>query len=258
MKSGVFTISCFLSVFIATAGFAQQSGDIIVDFVGDPWTPWVYGSEGSFTDKGIAVEVILEIFKRIDGYQPVFSLHSWDECLELVRAGDADALILCAYNTERAGYAVFTDEIVRNKAVFLFRKGEMPQWTVLQDLKKYRIGILSGNDYGTIFDKARLEFGYSVNNGATSMDEALVLLKDNYFDILLTTEAVLTEVYKSNPRNKDVFGVAGSPFSDGDVYYIAFSRKSGKANLIPKMNTIIAQIKAEGIIDKLRSKYLGK
>jgi len=145
MKSGVFTISCFLSVFIATAGFAQQSGDIIVDFVGDPWTPWVYGSEGSFTDKGIAVEVILEIFKRIDGYQPVFSLHSWDECLELVRAGDADALILCAYNTERAGYAVFTDEIVRNKAVFLFRKGEMPQWTVLQDLKYYRLGILSCN-----------------------------------------------------------------------------------------------------------------
>jgi|GEM_PF-6587187 len=258
MKSRIFTIGCFLSMVVSTAGFAQSTGDTIVNFVGDPWTPWVYGSEGTKPEKGIAIEIILEIFSRLDGYQAAFSLHSWNRCLDLVKSGDADALILCAYNAERGEYAVFTDEIVRNKAVFVFRKGELPQWAVLRDLKRYKIGILAGNDYGATFDRAEQEFGYTVDETSKSIDEALILLKNKKVDILLTTETVLAEIYKSNPKSKDTFSVTGSPFSDGDVYFIAFSKKSNKVDLIPRMNTIIAQIKAEGVVDKLRTKYLGK
>ncbi len=258
MKTGIFIIGCFLSVFILDPGFSQSSGDIAVNFIGDPWTPWVYGKEGAPPDKGIAIEIIMEIFNRLGGYKPVFRLHSWNRCLDLVKSGGSDALILCAYNIERAAYVAFTDEIVRNKAVFLFRKGELPRWTALADLKKYRLGILADNDYGKIFERADKEFGYTVNDMAKTIDEALVMLKGRRFDILLTTESVLAEIYKLNPRNKDYFGVTGSPFSDGDIYYIAFSRKSDKVALIPRINTIIAQIKAEGVIDKIRAKYIGK
>ena len=258
MKSRILAVACMCSMLAATAGFAQPAMEATVYFVGDPWTPWVYGSEGSVPEKGIAVEIITEIFRRLDGYQPALRLFPWNRCLDMVREGDADALILCAYNAERAGYAAYTDEIVRNKAVFLFRKGELPRWATLGDLKKYRMGILADNDYGTIFDRAEREYGYSVNDSARSIDQALVMLKDKRIDIILTTETVVAEAYKSNPRNKEYFEATGSPFSDGDIYYIAFSRKSGKVDLIPRINTIIAQIKAEGVIDTIRGRYLGK
>jgi len=258
MRLRILAASCVLTLFAAAVCLAQESRDATVTFVGDPWTPWVYGTEGSVPDKGIAVEIIREIFKRLDGYKPSFMLYPWNRCLDLVREGEADALILCAYNAERAGYAAYTDEILRNKAVLLFRKGAPPKWASLGDFNTYRIGILADNDYGTIFDRAARDHGYSVNDSARTIDQALVLLQDKKVDIILTTETVVAEIYKSNPRNKDRFEATGSPFSDGDIYSIAFSRKSGRAKLIPRINTIIAQIKAEGIIDKIRSKYLGK
>jgi len=229
-----------------------------VSFVGDPWTPWVYGVEGSPPEKGIAVEIIQEVFTRLGGLTPDFRLFSWNRCLHLVRNGGADALILCAYNAERAGYAVFTEEIVRNKAVIVFRKGKMPAWASLQDLGKYRIGVLAGNDYGTIFDKAARDYAYTVNDSARSTEQALAMLKGERFDLFLTTETSTAEAFKSNPRNKEEFEAMASPFSDGDIYFIAFSRKSRYVDLIPRINKIIAQIKAEGVIDKIRSKYLDR
>lgn len=258
LKFRISMVICIFTIIALTWGFSQNVGGNDVTFVGDPWAPWVYGVEGSAPEKGIAVEIIREIFKRLNGYKPVFRLFAWNQCLNLIKAGDADALILCAYNAERAGYAVYTDEIVRNKAVLVFSKGKMPKWVSLGDLKKYRMGVLAGNDYGTIFDKAAKDYGYDVNDSARSIDQALLMLGSGRIDVLLTTEIVVAEAFRSNPRNKDDFEAMVSPFSDGDIYFIAFSNKSPRIDLIPEINKIIAQIKAEGIIDKIRSKYLDK
>jgi polar amino acid transport system substrate-binding protein len=258
MKSRIVIAGCIFMVIVSTLSFAQNAGKNVVSFVGDPWTPWVYGAEGSPPEKGIAVDIIMEIFKRLNGFTADLKLLPWSRCLTMVKEGESDALILCAYNAERAAYAVFTDEIVRNKAVFIYRKGEMPKWESLKDLGKYPMGILAGNDYGMIFDKAAKDFAYNVNDVSKSADQALVMLKSGRFDIFLTTDACAAEVLKSNPKNKNDFEAMVSPFSDGDIYFIAFSKKSPYVNLIPRINKIIAQIKAEGVIDNIRSKYLYK
>jgi polar amino acid transport system substrate-binding protein len=258
VKHRALLVGCMFLMIASPCVSAQNSGKKSVGFIGDPWPPWVYGAEGSPPEKGIAVDIIKEIFFRLNGYKPDFMLFSWNSCLKMVRDGDADALILCAYNADRAEYAEYTDEIVRNKAVMVYRKGKLPKWRSLQDLSRIPMGVLAGNDYGTTFDKAVKDFGYSVNDDATSIEQALVMLRSDRFEIFLTTETSAAEAFKSNPKNKEEFEAMVSPFSDGDIYFIAFSRKSKQVALIPSINKIIAQIKAEGIIDKIRGKYLDR
>jgi ABC-type amino acid transport substrate-binding protein len=66
-----------------------QAADTVkeVSFVIDPWPPWSYGEEGKTPEKGIIIEIIQEIFTRLDDFEPKFTLYPWKRCLYYVENG---------------------------------------------------------------------------------------------------------------------------------------------------------------------------
>ncbi len=137
-------------MFLLTIGFcvvfnSAFSADVTsVTMIEDPWPPYTLGDAGKEPTGGIAVAFTKEIFKRI-GVKADLKLYPWKRCLNLIKTGDRDGLMLLTKNAEREGYMVFTDPIMEDRDLIWYL-ADRPAvvWSDFKDLKGLKIGNSSG------------------------------------------------------------------------------------------------------------------
>lgn len=228
-----------------------------VHFVGEHWPPWLYNVEQIKSDRrGFAIAVIEEIFEKIENHQMSFEFYPWKRSLYMVKTGKKDGIALASHNKHRAEYFIYSDEIIRNPAVILYRKNEKPVWSELKQLNQYSFGVLSGQEYGNLFELSAKNFNYDVTRLTGTVTRGIKMLTTNRFDLFITTKVSAYEQFKNNPKYKKQLEMVDSPFSEGDVYYLAISKKSQHARLIPQINKAILELKQDGTIDRLMKRYL--
>ncbi len=82
--------------------------------VKDPWPPYTVGESGSIVEKGLIVEVLTELFRRVD--LPFrMELCPWKRCVYMVQTQKADALMLTVKTAEREKFAYFAKPFFVNK-----------------------------------------------------------------------------------------------------------------------------------------------
>ncbi len=242
----VLFIALFLSASLCTG--AENKSYYIVE---DPWPPYTYGEPGMEPQRGLAVELMHAVFKRL--HVPIrLELLPWKRCIMLVRSGQADALMLTVKTNERQQYFYFPEPFFSNSIVFLYRQGDTFSWDTFKDLKKYRLGLVRGSDYSQQFKDAisreRLDV-QPVETISQNLDKLLL----NRIDATPVLDVVARELIRINPRFKDKFSFAGKPLKTTEMH-MALSRKSKIMNIADQIDTTIKEMKQDGTLKAIMAK----
>jgi len=221
-----------------------------VTFVGEPLPPYVEGKMGEDAQSGIAVEIINQIFSKIDAVSARFPLIPWLRALHEVERGYHDGIALLQKTPEREVHMAYSlPLIVGANLVWSVRstEGMVFEWDQFTDFHGKRIGIIRGYSYGEALEQAfKSEKIHAVS--APTVEHMFAMLESGRIDLALANDAVGAALVRKFP---DAGITAASKPTDSDIFHLAISKKSPAVSLIPKINQIIMALKAEGFIRRM-------
>ncbi|MFT7388332.1 MAG: polar amino acid transport system substrate-binding protein [Candidatus Endobugula sp.] len=249
MKNNNFFSSLLVLVCLLLSGIA--SADRILLFPTDPWPPFILGVEGSESTEGIGTELIQAIFKRIDNVTVKIPLVPWKRALNSVELGKADAIPLLYKTEKREVIMDFTDPLFSSLDLVWYSKNYFPnglEWETVDDFSPYTMGIASGYSYSKDIDQAIIDKKIIEVKGK-NITQLLRMLAGGRVDVVIANKVVGTALIKKYFKNRNIVSMK-KPIAEDDNY-IAFSKKTSARDLIPKINEIIADLKKEGLIEKI-------
>ena len=251
---------CTLVILLLFSSSALAQDIKMVKMSEDPWPPYTYGEAGKPSTGGIAVEITEEIFKRLN-IDVDLMLYNWVDCLNQMRTGERDGLIFLSKNIERQKYMDYTSQVGESRGLIYYlaeRKREVgmkppPEDWKWEDLQPNKVGITAGFNYGEDFFKARDKFHYMIYTFVTDEQNFRELALERT-DIFFCTENVANELFKNKPIYKNKFKTLKKPYIHYK-FYMSFSKKSPARKLIPKINSVIAEMWKDGTIGRITAKY---
>ena len=234
-------------ILIANApAFAEQT----VTLVGDPWPPFVEGKLGEDASSGVAVEIVNEIFSRIDGAEVRFPLIPWNRALREVEDGTSDGIVILLKNRERERYMVFSEPLLVGENLFWSASDNtIPafEWKDLGDLKGLKVGVTEGYSNGAQLDRS-IENGEIEAVSAPAVENLFTMLAYGRIDVAVATNVVGYALARKYPES----GIkpASRPVNT-EIFHLGISKKSTAVKLIPEINQAIQSLRAEGYIQKI-------
>ncbi|MEH6470022.1 MAG: transporter substrate-binding domain-containing protein [Halopseudomonas sp.] len=220
----------------------------------DPWPPYVLGeaADGSKATAGIAVELIQQIFDRIEGAEAEIVLTPWRRALHGVEAGTYDGIPLLFKTPKREEYMTFSAPLFQARTVFFYKTASFPEgvsWDSFEDLTQYRIAVQDSFSIADTFDE-QIAKGVALKLQKMDADrDCFRLLALDRIDLVATNEVVgrafLEELGLQNLARASSQSLYEKPF------FIGFSNKTDARKLIPAINGIINELRQEGVIDKI-------
>jgi polar amino acid transport system substrate-binding protein len=237
----------FTLLFAPTIASAEK----VLMFPTDPWPPFMLGIEGSESTEGIGVDLMNAIFDRIDNVNVKIPLVPWKRAMNLVEQGKADAIPLLYKTPEREMIMDFTAPLFSSKDLVWYSKSYFPnglEWQTIDDFTPYSMGIVNGYTYSDEVDQAIADKKIRVIN-ARNVNQLLTMLAGGRIDIAIANEIVGLALIKKEFKNRNIVSMK-KPISEDDNY-LGFSKKTSARDLIPEINNAIADLKKEGVIDKI-------
>ncbi len=221
-----------------------------VTMASDPWPPFVNGELGESAHSGIATTIHREIFSRIDDVEVDIPLIPWKRALREVEQGSYDGIPMLLKTPEREAYLAYSDPFMVGRNLLWSvadAQGQAFQWTSIDDLRGKRIGIVMDYSYGEQFDSLFRQ-GTLDSVQARNADNLFKLLANGRVDLAMASEAV-GFLYAGQIKDARILPAAKP--TDTDIYHIGISRKSWAVELLPEINRVIAELSAEGFIDRV-------
>ncbi len=220
-----------------------------VVFLSSEWPPYLMVSEkGEVT--GLQVDIILDMCKRLKIESKIRVL-PWKRALKYAEKGKGDAIFAMRHSEERAKFAIYPSEpILMERTVILARKGSGIKITKVDDLNDKIVGVVRGYAYSPEFDKHQ-----GIKKSVCDNDEQVVKMfgKKRILLAVGADEGSIRYLCKKNGVEAEVVYVLNEVPG-----YIAVSKKAmgekGKA-LAEKFAETLRQMKKEGVIEKIKSKY---
>ncbi|MGD9125005.1 MAG: transporter substrate-binding domain-containing protein [Desulfarculaceae bacterium] len=215
-----------------------------------PFPPYTEGKEGSPPTGGIVPKIMEEIFSRL-GLKVSIELYPWKRLLKLAELGRTDGITLLMKTKEREKYLVFSQVLFKARELFYFHNSRLKgfNWKIWSDLKPYTIGLVDGFTYGQGFMQALQKHQLKVEYAPTSHIN-FEKLAAGRLDLCLEEEMVSKAWFTANPKKRIYIRPAAKPVTVYP-YYLAFSRKSAAASLLPRVNRIILQMQTDGTMNRL-------
>ena len=241
-----------LSIVILSAAFWNNlvHAESVVTFVGDPWPPYVEGELGEDAKSGIAVEIVNEIFAQIENARARFPLIPWNRALREVEEGLQDGIGILLKTPEREQYMVYSEPMLVDLDLVwsTTEAGKQAfEWSVIDDFNGLRVGVVDGYSYGATIDQ-EIERGRLDVIKLQAVEQMFAMLANDRLDLVLATDSVGRAMSKKFPGA----GIkAAKRATSSHIYYLAISKKSPAVDLIPEINRIIKQLKADGVIEQI-------
>lgn len=157
-------------------------------------------------------------------------------------------------NAERLARYDFSDPIhVENIAVY-YRRAKPVDFRMVADLYGKRVGVLRGWSYGGTFDAAS-QSGWIATEEVSSDRSNFLKLMDGRLDAVLA-------IAESGTANLGAPGVSG--IEQADVYlasypvHLAFHKKAGQGEVLACFNKTLAEMKRDGMFDRIVREQLGR
>lgn len=225
---------------------AQQTLKVGTNSTGAPWS---FHDAASSTEQGIAVELIVEAGKDA-GFQVQFVPMSLGELIPALKASMIDVIAANLLVTpERTALVDFSDPIGRGGDGLVVPKADAKAYRTIADLK----GLAAGSQAGSPFAEAMRKSGLFPDlkiyaNGTEAMRAvdageiraAVVGVNGAAYDIKMGRFPALQLVKTYQPL------VASAD---------AFSVRKGENDLLRKINTSLATLKANGTLKRVLDKY---
>lgn len=225
--------------------------DQTVTLTGDPWPPYVEGELGQEARSGIVVELVQRVFSRLEGVEASFPLIPWNRALKEVEEGTKDGIVALLKSAERERYMVYTDPLFESRNLVWYSSTRFPRgfnWDRIDDLAAYRVGITKGYTYGEDIDQA-IETGLLPVVRVPTVDRLFAMLARDRVDMALANDNVGYALAGQYASGNEL--VAADKATGKDVHYMAFSKKSPAQDLVPRVNRILSELRAEGVFEEL-------
>lgn len=237
-----------LLLFISSFSLAEQTLLLVGDEDNKP--ECYINAAGDFV--GIDVDIIQEVAKRLN-LNITIQLTPWVRVLEMVKSGQADGGFPLFLTEERREYAYYSQEPVHVSVMTAYTKSgrEFP-YQSLSDLYGKRIGINRGYSISKEFDQTAQQSLFDLTE-VDSIKQLVKMLLDERIEVVAATPSSI-EAY-INEENIELSAVGQVR---ARAAYLTLSKKSkikDKEKLLEAMNRTMVQMKKDGSINKIRSKY---
>jgi len=215
------------------------------------WPPWEIAEdqEQQVVSKGIAVELVREIFRRY-GKDIQLQAVPWKRALFQMEHGLADLLPMVTQSEARQKYMVFTQPIFTDPIIFAYKPSAIGQlkWKEWEDLRQYVIGTVHGYEYGTNWKSVVLKYGLRTEPSNKDSYNLKKLMAGRY-DLTLQYRSVAFEILKTFPANHGII-LDSKPISQTDFRF-AISKKSPLVKDIKIIDKIITDMKVDGSYEEI-------
>jgi len=114
--------------------------------VTEPWEPYIFDTGAP--QQGVDYEIAEAVFRKMNMSVSI-KFYPFKRCLKMVEDKDADAILDLMITPEREAFLFFPEEYISaSPTTAFFRRGEMPEYNTLADLKGgYVMGVQLGFEY---------------------------------------------------------------------------------------------------------------
>lgn len=232
----------------------EVDGKVVINLVTEDYPPYGFIENGELT--GIAVELVKELFKRVD--VPVeINLLPWTRALKMAELGEADGIFTTFFSAERAEYLQYVKEPLAFEAQYIYYRAsdKLDLGDSITSLSKYKIGIVQDYFLGDVFEKAKAEGVLRVEEN-TDLETNIQKLLDGKIDIMIDhhystmyrlKRLGLLEKIKESPK----------PFRNPESLHLCFSRKGKvEADLIERIQEALVDMKKDGTYQSIVDSYV--
>ncbi len=212
------------------------------------WAPYVGQKLPNY---GFTSEIISAAFKRA-GYTVKIEFLPWARVLQEVETGKYDAGYPAYYSNERAQKYLLSDAFANGITGFYKRKADTIAYTSLQDLKPYRIGVIMGYVNSPEFDAASYLQKEEAIDEATNLNKLLAKRIDLTVLDKFTAQYVIST---SLPAGKDALEFLEPPLLVQPLHVMVSRQTQGAEQKLRDFNEGLKQIRADGTLDQILTKY---
>lgn len=241
-----------LATLVASTAFASSAfaNDLEITFATEPSYPPFEQTNEKGEIVGFDVDIAQAVCKEIQA-KCHFKSQSFDSLIpSLIKGrGGFDAAMSAIDITEaRAKQVNFTDAYYNSSASFITVKGKI---TDLAQAKK--VGVQNGTTYQQYVNAEAKQYSAS---SYTSLQDAILDLKNGRIDIIFGDTDVLREMFAKNPELEFV----GERVTDKRYFNngLGIAVKKSNTALVESLNKGIALIKQNGEYQKIYDKWLSK
>lgn len=219
--------------FIKQAQDEVFSGARAITLATGHWPPFTGKDLKSY---GTAADIVSRAF-ALEDYKVSFVFWPWMRGFKSAQAGQVDGSILWRRTREREKSFYFSDPVISVNVV-LFHLKSMPfNWKTIQDLERYRSGVVNGLKYQDEFD-AKVNSGELLAETVTSQEiNFMKLLKGrvDYTPVILENGyATLKSMF--SPETVDMFTHHPVPLARHKLYLILSRKVRGNQQVISDFN----------------------
>lgn len=245
------TISIF---FLAASAFSVIAQDKKIRIMLYEWYPYV-GPE--LTDNGLTADILTTAFENA-GYEVKFNYFPWRRCLAYLDQGTWDVLINLYYTEKRAARYAYPKNHISVNFYTLFTlksRTDIPDTVTLDDLKKFKIGLVKKASYGEKFDAVKNSLP-NIYTDALSEKNLLSMLLADRVDIVPSDMQYGWFTLKNNIENWQSVRTIDSDFFEKKKLFPVFSKKNPHyVQLVSDWDKSIEKMIADGSLIELHNKH---
>lgn len=125
----------FLPILLSILSFFCQA--VVTVGVGE-WIPYVNKEHTGIADKRVSC------LMKAAGIDPEYKFYPWSRVYKLLTSKQLDISYPWSRNEERSSHVLFSDAILFDKEVLVYKNGKGIVINSIHDLKKYKVGTLNG------------------------------------------------------------------------------------------------------------------
>jgi len=199
---------------------------------------WIPFTSKSLDDYGEFVKLVSIVLKEM-GIQPEYRFYPWPRCYDSVIKGRVWAAFPYSYTEERAKQVMYSDTISCSKTVFFYyekeKSGTQYQYGSLEDLKKYKIGGVSGYFYEESFKDSGLDVDY-VNKEISGLEK----LRMGRIDLMPINDLVGRNLIKTHfPDDAEKFKSLPKSLSVNSLHLIVSKELPRSLELLKRFNATL-------------------
>lgn len=224
-----------------------------VRVAGDPYPPWAEGEAGEQSTSGIAVDIVEELFARMERETRV-NIYPFKRGIDRIKHGEEDVILMVSESEERKAFMLFTSPIRQVEFVLFSPSGKNNVvWNDWADLAQYNIGVVTGQNMGDKWKKAIKTHNLKVEETQSDIFNIEKLLQGRV-DLIASDREVLERIIEKNPKYHNLLAANEKPIYVS-VNNLGISKKSPLASALPAINKTLLGMKEDGTFQKIFCAY---
>ncbi|GLQ31108.1 substrate-binding periplasmic protein [Litoribrevibacter albus] len=209
------------------------------------WPPY---TSASMKEQGASVAVAKAAFKAM-GHELVVEFYPWKRAVHLAKEGQFDGYFPEYYSEELKQDFVLSEPMGSGPLGFAELTSKPISWSTLEDLKKFKVGVVSGYVNTTDFDKMVAEKAIKASEASDDVKN-LLKLSTGRTELAVVDQNVLSYLLASDPKLKAQAGKIqfNSTLLEDKQLYVCFKKGARGEKLAGILNEGLKKIDVAAIM----------